>query len=59
MSKPAKKQKGLTVRHDADVMNTFMGLCALNGSSAAEVLRNFINDYVDSHKDAAAKKLSD
>jgi hypothetical protein len=54
-----KQQKGITVRHDENVINTFMGLSALNGTNAAEVLRGYIEQYIDDHKDAAAKKLSE
>lgn len=53
-----KKQKGITVRHDEDVINTFMGLSALNGANAAEVLRAFIERYINENKNAAAKRLS-
>jgi hypothetical protein len=54
-----KKQKGITVRHDEDIINTFMGLSTLNGTNAAEVLRGCIERYINDHKDAAAKRLSE
>jgi hypothetical protein len=54
-----KKQKGITVRHNEDVINTFMGLSALNGTNAAEVLRGLIEQYIAKHRGAAAKKLTE
>jgi predicted DNA-binding protein len=59
MSKMKSHPFTLTLRLDEEVGRKFAALVSLNGTSATEVLRNFINDYVENHKDAAAKKLTE
>ncbi|MDR1652027.1 MAG: hypothetical protein LBR87_09600 [Synergistaceae bacterium] len=53
-----KKLKALSVRHDEEIINAFMGIAATNGTSAAEVLRRCIEKYILEHKEDAARKLA-
>ena len=51
-------QKAITVRHKEEIMNMFMGLTALNGVSANDVLRQCIEEYVEHNRKDALMKLS-
>ena len=58
MTDAKKKQKGITVRADADTIDKFMGMTAMIGSNASEVLRQFIEQYVKDNSEMIIKKLS-
>lgn len=55
--------KGKTVRttliFEAETWNKFATIATLNDTTASEILREYVARYVEDHKDAAARKLSD
>jgi hypothetical protein len=57
MTEVPKKQKGITVRADEETINKFMGMTAMIGSNASEVLRLYIEQYVKENSAATIKKL--
>ena len=52
-----KKLKGITVRADEDTIDKFVGMAAMIGSSASEVLRKYIEQYVKDNSEKIIKKL--
>ena len=51
-------QKGITVRHEEEIVNLFMGLAAMNGKTGTDILRRSMEEYIEKHRGAGAEKLS-
>lgn len=45
------KQPALTLRMDAQKLAIFTALCALNRTTASDVLREAVEAYIDANKD--------
>jgi hypothetical protein len=54
-----KKMIRTTLLFEADMWNKFATITTLNNTTASEILRTFVAQYVENHKDAAAKKLTE
>jgi hypothetical protein len=54
-----KKTIRTTLLFDADMWNKFATIATLNDTTVSEILRVFVAQYVEDHKDAAAKKLTE
>jgi hypothetical protein len=54
-----KKMIRTTLLFEADTWNKFATIATLDNTTASEILRSFVARYVDDHKDAAAKKLTE
>ena len=51
-------QKGITVRHEEDIVKLFMGLAAMNGTTGTDILRRSMEEYIEKNRSAGAEKLS-
>ena len=58
MKEVAFLQKGITVRHEEEIVNLFMGLAAMNGTTGTDILRRSMEDYIEKNRGAGAEKLS-
>jgi hypothetical protein len=54
-----KKMIRTTLLFEADTWNKFATIATLNNTTASEILRTFVAQYIENHKDAAAKKLAE
>ena len=48
-----KKTYALTLRLDEETGKLFTAIVSLNGTTATEVLRDYVNKYIESNKRAA------